>query len=42
MTKEQTRTLGYLCPACRKKVIRPRSAFSDVTRVHWLIAFLVQ
>lgn len=28
MTKEQTRTLGYLCPACRKKVIQPRSAFA--------------
>jgi len=25
---EKTRTLGYLCPQCRKKVIRPRSAFA--------------
>ena len=28
MTKERTRTVGYLCPACRKKVIRARSAFA--------------
>ena len=26
--EEKTRTLGYLCPRCRKKVIRPRSAFA--------------
>ncbi len=25
---EKTRTIGYLCPACRKKVIRERSAFA--------------
>ena len=28
MTDERTRTIGYLCPACRKKVIRDRSAFA--------------
>ena len=28
MATEKTRTLGYLCPACRKKVIQPRSAFA--------------
>lgn len=28
MTKDQTRTIGYLCPACRAKVIRPRAAFA--------------
>ena len=28
MTEERTRTIGYLCPACRKKVIRERSAFA--------------
>ena len=28
MTAEPTRTLGYLCPACRNKVIEPRSAFA--------------
>ena len=28
MTTERTRTLGYLCPACRNKVIQPRSAFA--------------
>ena len=28
MTGEKTRTIGYLCPACRKKVIRERSAFA--------------
>ena len=28
MTTEKKRTLGYLCPACRKKVIRDRSAFA--------------
>ena len=26
--KEKTRTIGYLCPACRKQVIRERSAFA--------------
>lgn len=26
--KEQTRTIGYLCPACRKKVIQNRSVFA--------------
>jgi len=28
MASERTRTLGYLCPACRGKVIRARSAFA--------------
>ncbi|MBQ9646795.1 MAG: hypothetical protein IJV43_00335 [Oscillospiraceae bacterium] len=28
MTTEKTRTIGYLCPSCRKKVIRDRSAFA--------------
>lgn len=28
MATEKTRTIGYLCPACRKKVIRERSAFA--------------
>ena len=28
MTEEAARTVGYLCPACRKKVIRERSAFA--------------
>ena len=28
MASEKTRTLGYLCPACRKKVVRERSAFA--------------
>lgn len=28
MTEEKMRTIGYLCPACRKKVIRDRSAFA--------------
>lgn len=28
MTKERTRTIGYLCPACRKKVIHERSVFA--------------
>lgn len=28
MTTEKMRTIGYLCPACRKKVIRDRSAFA--------------
>ena len=28
MTGETTRTIGYLCPACRKKVIRERSVFA--------------
>ncbi len=28
MTQEKMRTIGYLCPACRKKVIRDRSAFA--------------
>ncbi len=28
MNEEKMRTLGYLCPACRKKVIRDRSAFA--------------
>ena len=26
--QEKMRTIGYLCPACRKKVIRERSAFA--------------
>lgn len=26
--EEKTRTIGYLCPACRKKVIRARSTFA--------------
>ncbi len=26
--EEKMRTIGYLCPACRKKVIRDRSAFA--------------
>ena len=28
MTKEKQRTIGYLCPACRAKVIQPRAAFA--------------
>lgn len=28
MTTEKKRTIGYLCPSCRKKVIRDRSAFA--------------
>lgn len=28
MTEERTRTIGYLCPACRKKVIRERPVFA--------------
>ncbi len=28
MTTSQTRTIGYLCPACRAKVIQPRAAFA--------------
>ena len=28
MSVEKQRTLGYLCPACHKKVIRPRSVFA--------------
>ncbi len=28
MTTEKTRTIGYLCPVCRKKVIRPRAVFA--------------
>lgn len=28
MTAERSRALGYLCPACRNKVIEPRSAFA--------------
>ncbi len=28
MTEEKMRTIGYLCPACRKKVIRDRSTFA--------------
>ena len=28
MATEPTRTIGYLCPSCRKKVIQPRSAFA--------------
>ena len=28
MTTEKIRTIGYLCPACREKVIRARSAFA--------------
>lgn len=28
MTTEKVRTIGYLCPSCRKKVIRGRAAFA--------------
>ena len=28
MTTEKKRTIGYLCPSCRRKVIRDRSAFA--------------
>ncbi len=28
MTEEKMRTIGYLCPSCRKKVVRDRSAFA--------------
>ena len=28
MTKDQTRAIGYLCPACRAKVIQSRAAFA--------------
>ena len=28
MTTERTRTIGYLCPACRKKVIQDRAIFA--------------
>ena len=28
MSAEKTRTIGYLCPSCRKKVIRYRAAFA--------------
>ena len=28
MATEKKRTIGYLCPSCRKKVIRDRSAFA--------------
>ena len=26
--KEEMRTIGYLCPACRKRVIQSRSVFA--------------